>query len=88
MSELNQIIKEHVDTIADEINHACGYQLNEPQKDELRLTGCVAISLHNLASHFNSLNEFYKTNHTNWTLSLNTISGAFEIALKGCHLFF
>lgn len=88
MSELNQVIEEHVNTVANEINSACGYQLNDAQKDELRITGRVGISMNELAPHFERLNKFIKNNHLNWVLTLNTISGDFEIELKGCHLLF
>lgn len=43
MSELNQVIEKHVNTVVSEIKGACGYQLNDVQIDELRLTGRVEI---------------------------------------------
>ncbi|MRI06900.1 hypothetical protein [Limosilactobacillus reuteri] len=88
MSELNQVIEKHVNTVVSEIKGACGYQLNDAQIDELRLTGRVEISLTELAPYFDSLNKFIKSHHINWVLSLNTISSDFEIELKGCHLLF
>lgn len=88
MSELNKVIEEHVNSVADEIKNACGYQLNNVQKDELRITGRVSIGMNDFAPYLKSLNKFIKSHHLNWILTLNTISGDFEIELKGCHLLF
>lgn len=88
MYQLNQVIEEHVNTVAKELTEACGYQLNDTQIDELRLTGRVGIGLTELAPYFSSLNVFIKSHHLSWMLSLNTISSDFEIELKGCHLLF
>ncbi|MCH5380481.1 hypothetical protein [Limosilactobacillus reuteri] len=74
MSELDQVIEKHVNTVVNEIKGACGYQLNDAQIDELRLTGRVGISLTELAPYFDALNKFIKSHHINWVLSLNTIS--------------
>ncbi|EDX43538.1 hypothetical protein QQO16_05225 [Limosilactobacillus reuteri] len=88
MDELNQVIEEHVNTVAKELKEACGYQLNAIQVDELCLTGRVGISLTELTPYFSSLNKFIKSHQLSWMLSLNTISSDFEIELKGCHLLF
>ena len=88
MSELNKVIEEHVNSVADEIKNACGYQLNNVQKDELQITGRVSIWMNDFSPYYKSLNKFIKSPHLNWILTLNTISGDFEIELKGCHLLF
>ncbi|MDM8334764.1 hypothetical protein [Limosilactobacillus panis] len=88
MSELSKVIEEHVNSVASDIEDACGYQLNNVQKDELEITGRVSIEIKDLAPYFKALNNFVKAHHLNWSLTLNTISGDFEIELKGCHLLF
>lgn len=54
MSELNKVIEEHVNSVADEIKNACGYQLNNVQKDELQITGRVSIGMNDFAPYFKS----------------------------------
>ncbi|MBC8744271.1 hypothetical protein H5W18_06560 [Lactobacillus sp. Marseille-P7033] len=88
MNEISKVIEEYVNGIADDIKIACDYQLNDEQKDELRITGRVGISIKDLAPYFEALNTFVKAHRLNWSLTLNTISGDFEIELKGCHLLF
>lgn len=91
MSELNQRIVERVEEVVEDLSLQTGYDLSTKQQDELRLTGRVGIDVREFAPYLTKTEAYLAAcddEDVVWKLSLNTISGDFEIELKGCHLNF
>lgn len=66
-----------------------GYQLSDKKLRELLSTGRTSISVLEFAPYLEQATSYlYEHNSADWTLSLNSITGQFEIELKHIQLYF
>jgi hypothetical protein len=94
MSEFNETINERIAEVKEDLALQANYDLTEDQIDELRLSGRTCISMVKFAPYVKKVSAFLNlcraddNDEVVWDLSLNTVSGDFEISLKGCHMNF
>ena len=91
---MDELIIERIEEVKEDLELQAGYKLSDKQMDELRLTGRVCIGMVEFAPYIKKAATFLRlcregpNDEVNWSLSLNTISGDFELTLKGCHMSF
>ncbi|MBB1080465.1 hypothetical protein H5S09_11210 [Limosilactobacillus sp. STM2_1] len=91
MLNLQETINKRVEEVKEDLELQVGYQLSAEQTDELRLTGRIGIDIIKFAPYLNKVVTYLNESNSKdvgWELALNTISGDFEITLKGCYLLF
>lgn len=76
-------VDNYVDQTIKELQAASNYTANDIERDELRITGRMCISLTSFAPFLKQTQSFLRS-HSNaiWQLSFNVVSCDVEISLK------
>lgn len=91
MINSKQTVTKKVAAVQKDLELQANYKLTPEQVDELRLTGRTGIEITKFAPYLNQTVTYLSQSRNEdvvWELALNTISGDFEIELKGYHLLF
>ena len=79
----SETIDNYVDQVIKDLQTASKYTVSDTERDELRITGRMCISLASFAPYLKQKQAFLHS-HPNaiWQLSLNTVSTDIEISFK------